>query len=92
MYWPCGVPKIYAYDVSKSRPVRDDALEFQDKNHNGTPSEEVEGTLNTPTDTNEKTKSEDWYSKGIIDLKASRNDQVFVTITKSNIAVWQSRV
>lgn len=89
MYWPCGVPRVYAY-TGPQRPsstgqggVGDGAGQAQMvRRCQSTPGEEEQ-------DGQPKWKNED--SSSIIGLCVAYADHFFATITSSTVAIWQNR-
>ena len=92
MYWPNGVPRVYAVNGPGIRltEVNEDSKSRNDraKGHEGheedreTPEREVEGTVNEET----------WGDEPLNGLCVSRSGQLFATMTKSSLAIWQTRV
>lgn len=90
MYWPCGVPRIYAFRGPANTVSHEDPPTRLSRQSNGNieNKEKQAGLLSATKGLDEP----DQASSSVIDLKASRNDQIFTTITEVTLAVWQSRV
>ncbi|KAL9106752.1 MAG: hypothetical protein Q9227_008251 [Pyrenula ochraceoflavens] len=91
MYWPCGVPKIYAFNGPKAEAFIGQQRIHHNEAANGDGKRRSEGSGEAVTTEQSQFKADDEFTKAVIGLRASRNDQVFVTITRTNIAVWQTR-
>jgi len=87
MYWPCGVPRIYAHEGLET--------------YGG--DEQLAEKKNDATDTDLQTKAADgkqptepspsrWVPCGILDLQIARLDHLFVTISRNSLTTWSSRV
>ena len=80
MYWPCGVPRIYAYNGSNE----------DEHSENGNDVEpEAETTNGGEINDNHVSHS---GGSDIIDLRVARLEHIFATISKSSLAIWSSRV
>ncbi|KAL9625840.1 MAG: hypothetical protein Q9160_000160 [Pyrenula sp. 1 TL-2023] len=88
MYWPCGIPRIYAYCSSIDASPREGSNIPDGSGYNG---DLGSGTEDEPPSSSKSFRKPQKASGSIRDLKVSRNDQIFVTITDSTLAVWQSR-
>lgn len=95
MYWPCGVPQIFAHNVAGNLILAESAAT--------TPGETVNGTVHTETGTNgdpgpdagdEKlTQAIDDPQRrtDIIDLKVVRTEHIFATISSEVLDIWSVR-
>ena len=86
MYWPCGVPRIHAYDGSKSSEIGADV-------HDGAsrPSDEVDADT-TETGSDQPMRTDGEHGNSIFDLRVARLDHIFVTVSASCLTIWSSRV
>ncbi|KAK4939622.1 WD40 repeat protein [Elasticomyces elasticus] len=76
MYWPCGVPQVFAYHGPT--PEADE--------------EETETAQVNDTDEQTDSDGlveKQWHS--IIDVQAARSDHLFATLTQSRLDVWSTR-
>jgi hypothetical protein len=89
MYWPNGVPRVYAVNgpgISFSSSAVDEI--FEDET-----SQSRERSADEPAQgPRVGSKSTAWEDEVIDGLCVSRSGHLFATITKSSIAVWQTRV
>jgi hypothetical protein len=92
MYWPNGVPRVYAVNGPCIRLPPEDVLEenrdevAQDNGDHT--SSGGEGATTNPR----SVKTEEWANEAINGLCASRSGHLFSTMTKSSISIWQTRV
>lgn len=102
MYWPNGVPRVYAVNgpnivVSEDRgpsdPPSTDQLNSVGENND---TEEVAAPTNQSKDHNDRptphTETPKWEDEAINGLCVSRSGHMFATITESSISLWQTRV
>src|SRR5436190_22777863 len=92
MYWPNGVPRVYAVngpgirltEVSEEARSRHDRAEGHEEHEEdrATSEGEVEGPLSRGT----------WEDEALNGLCVSRSGHLFATMTKSSLAIWQTRV
>lgn len=87
MYWPNGVPRVYAVNGScKKLPEVDDEFEGRSR-------KPQDGETSEPSRESEREKdSQAWTKEPIIGLCVSRNKRLFATITDSSLTIWQTRV
>ncbi|KAL4976736.1 RIC1-domain-containing protein [Aspergillus desertorum] len=93
MYWPTGVPRVYAINgPGISAPLPDDS---DDVTHeDSSPDQEQVQPLNQSNDSGLHSgvgASLEWAEEAIRGLTVSRNGHMFATMTDSSIAVWQTR-
>lgn len=97
MYWPNGVPRVYAVNGPGIASVLSEEEE-EDKvvgHEDGVPEEKeepVEPTEHTDDSSSSESKPESWANEPIIGLCVSRSGHMFATITRSSIVVWQTKV
>jgi hypothetical protein len=89
MYWPCGIPRIYAYDGPEDPETDTEDCDRQDKTSQFSDEVDKEKT-ETAQDRTIRTEGE--YDTSISDLRVARLDHIFVTISASCLTVWSSRV
>jgi hypothetical protein len=89
MYWPCGVPRIYAYNGPKDLETGTKDYDGHDKASQS--SDEVE-EVRAQTSKNQPARAEGEYDSSISDLRVARLDHIFVTISASCLTIWSSRV
>ena len=92
MYWPCGVPRIFAY----SSPEKTGTTKHEnigDGMNDGKIESSQEVAPNGAIEASSKPQSEEeeLYRREIKDLLVARNDQIFVTLTTCSLTVWQCR-
>jgi hypothetical protein len=83
MYWPVGVPRIYALNSIANRSTLEADEDQRD------PQEETPGNENEGEKIAEASQAPD---ASVIGLQVSRNGHIFATITRSSLAIWQARV
>lgn len=90
MYWPNGVPRVYAVNgpgIASVSPEEDKIVDHEDMPEEKEPVEPGEHA-----DDSSGSKPESWANEPIIGLCVSRSGHLFATITKSSIVVWQTKV
>lgn len=91
MYWPNGVPRVYAVNGPGVRPIEvdDDAKDHEeDRQEAGNPARRTTDERSQNAGAGE----DDWADEAIIGLCVSRSGHLFATMTKSSIAIWQTKV
>lgn len=106
MYWPHGVPRVYAVNGPDITYVS------EDRDIPRASSIDESGSLNTPendgqseiqhaqtanqhepqTDPSPDTSKPKWEDEAIKDVCVSRSGQMFATMSESSIVLWQTRV
>lgn len=89
MYWPNGVPRVYAVNgpgIPFSLSGEDEAFEDEGSQDRELPSDEP---TQRPRIDNRPTA---WADEAIKGLCVSRSGHLFATMTESSIAVWQTKV
>jgi hypothetical protein len=100
MYWPHGVPRVYAVNGPDIAHVSSD--EDRDIPHTpltdgpepvdtGDEGEHDKEQPESQTDPTPDTKSK-WEDEAIKGVCVSRSGQMFATMSESSIALWQTRV
>ena len=89
MYWPCGIPRIYAYQGSKD--LEANPGDSDEHGETSQSSNEVDEEA-TQADRNHPSQPEGESDTRISDLRVARLDHIFVTISPSCLTVWSSRV
>ena len=89
MYWPCGVPRIYAYAGPKTLGTEPDVQAERDGASQS--SDEIDEER-TETGKDQPRPTEDEHDNSIFDLRVARLDHIFVTISASCLTIWSSRV
>lgn len=84
MYWPSGVPRVYAYDG----PDHEIDIEKEVVGSNGEPEKNGEDASKCHS----VYDSSDDQSRSITDLRIARLEHIFVTISDACLTVWSSRV
>jgi RAB6A-GEF complex partner protein 1 len=89
MYWPCGVPRVYACNGPNHPSITEDDEEEDDEAseealipHKASPPGNQERETRT---TNNATPT------AIVDIRVAATDHLFATITLSTLAIWQNR-
>lgn len=95
MYWPNGVPRVYAINGpgipaplpdSADDSIREDAsAEYTEQDQ---PLNQGNGSASHP----QTAPSSQWAEEAIRGLCVSRTGHMFATMSDSSIAVWQTRV
>jgi hypothetical protein len=88
MYWPNGVPRVYAINgpgIPITSHIESEAKE------SGTSEEERSATDHNVKGEEPETESA-WANEAITGLCISRSGHIFATMTVSSIAIWQTRV
>ncbi len=89
MYWPCGVPRVYAYHGSRQSSATEEG-EGGDEVSQPQSLQSLKrdvGKEDQPKSTNRDTLD----SSEILGLCVAATDHLFATITLSTIAFWQNR-
>lgn len=105
MYWPNGVPRVYAVngpDIAHVSPdghlenpncaATEQRSSIEDKNSLGeseTPDTQSDAPSPEPST---KLDTPKWEDEAINGLCVSRSGHLFATITESSISLWQTRV
>jgi hypothetical protein len=88
MYWPCGVPRIHAYNSTENfqNDIEDD--------HGPSEAEQPYSEADEKSESASKDRSNYTGETGrsISDLRVARLDHLFVTTSTSCLTVWSSRV
>jgi len=104
MYWPNGVPRVYAVNGPDITHVSSDGYtentspntERGSSVGNNDESEDAQSSNNPSNEPNPKLSSEStlpkWEHEPINGLCVSRSGHMFATITESSISLWQTRV
>lgn len=104
MYWPNGVPRVYAVNgpdiahVSSDGHPKDTSLNTERKRRIDN-NDDTEDARSSNTDSNEpnpepsaNSETPKWEHEPINGLCVSRSGHMFATITESSISLWQTRV
>ena len=109
MYWPHGVPRVYAVNgpdiatvFSEEDPEIDTTLPQADQSSSADHAEakEARGQHGSPdtqphesqTSCSPEMGKSEWGDEAIRSICVSRSGLMFVTMSKSSIALWQTRV
>jgi hypothetical protein len=88
MYWPCGVPRIHAYNGTENfqNDIEDD--------HRPSEAERPYIDVDEKNESASKDRLNYTGERGgsISDLRVARLDHLFVTTSTSCLTVWSSRV
>ncbi|KAL4879493.1 RIC1-domain-containing protein [Aspergillus karnatakaensis] len=90
MYWPNGVPRVYAINgpgILASRPGNGDTSHADNAVEQTQPLNQSNGSEARPG----SGPAPQWADEAVRGLCVSRNGHMFATMTKSSIAVWQTR-
>lgn len=88
MYWPNGVPRVYAINGPDIPPISNDEIE-QDEQRN---SEEEQLRSSQDATGDPPISDTTWANEAITGLCVSRSGHIFATMTDLTIAIWQTRV
>lgn len=105
MYWPNGVPRVYAVNgpdiahvspdghrENPNSPATEQRSSIDDKDNVGeseTPDTQSDAPRPEPSSKQDTPK---WEDEAINGLGVSRSGHMFATITESSISLWQTRV
>lgn len=105
MYWPNGVPRVYAVngpDIAEISNDEDSQHTPRSPNQSSSENNGTEGVESPPdpsSQSNEPTSDPatgkdipKWENEAINGLCVSRAGHIFATITESSISLWQTRV
>jgi hypothetical protein len=105
MYWPNGVPRVYAVngpdiaDISfdgerqHTLPSPDPRSSIEESNDVTSGQETIVGESQEPTPESIAEKDiPKWENEAINGLCVSRSGHMFATLTESSISLWQTRV
>ncbi|EAW07851.1 RIC1 family protein [Aspergillus clavatus NRRL 1] len=87
MYWPNGVPRVYAINGPDIPPISNDEIE-QDEQRN---SEEEQLRSSQDATGDPPISDTTWANEAITGLCVSRSGHIFATMTDLTIAIWQTR-
>lgn len=88
MYWPNGVPRVYAVNGPGIPPAASD----EDPNpESETPENQQRSSLDSDGP-EESPKKPGWENEAITSLCVPRGGHIFATMTDTSFAVWQTRV
>jgi hypothetical protein len=92
MYWPNGIPRVYAVNGPRIKPQPiDDDVPVQDEGElleEKVPSDSNGSKVRSSTDETPTS----WAEESINDLCVSRGGYLFATMTPSSIVIWQTKV
>jgi RAB6A-GEF complex partner protein 1 len=90
MYWPCGVPRVYAYNGPYHSSTAEE--DEEEKGHGGKLQSVQPLTTNiVKEDQHENYSPKNEVYSQIIGLCVAAGDHLFATITLSSLAIWQNR-
>lgn len=106
MYWPNGVPRVYAVNGPDIARVSDDGHHRNEQSSDierRSSVEAIEQDVESPETSSSQgngskaeplpdTDTPHWEDEAIHGLCVSRSGHMFATITESSIALWQTRV
>src|ERR1700749_3701818 len=90
MYWPCGVPRIYADDGPE--PVAANGEDIWRNKESDGPTAGQEQSSDQVTRQHPQPDQDVGRPEFLLDLQVARLDHIFATITESSLTIWQSRV
>lgn len=92
MYWPCGVPRVYAYNGSRHQSTIGEEEEDRDNEVSWGPGK---GRHNSSVVEDGGIQKDHAWDNGdesdFVGLCVAASDHVFATITLSTLAIWQNR-
>jgi hypothetical protein len=99
MYWPHGVPRVYAVNGPDIAYISSD----EDRNIPHSPPVDGSDSVNTQDEGEHDTEQQEsqtdpspgtskWEDEAIKGVCVSRSGQMFATMSESSIALWQTRV
>lgn len=86
MYWPNGVPRVYAVNGPSIPPASSDDDTATESEGSRLQGEAVDNNGS------QSHKPSPWAEEPITGLCVTRGGHIFATMTDSSIAVWQTRV
>ncbi|KAL3491216.1 RIC1-domain-containing protein [Aspergillus germanicus] len=89
MYWPNGVPRVYAINGPRIPVSRSD--DEGDIDRKEEPAEQSRPLNQQNEPARSSAESSQWADEAIRGLCVSRNGHMFATMTDSSISVWQTR-
>ncbi|KAL3449500.1 RIC1-domain-containing protein [Aspergillus insuetus] len=89
MYWPNGVPRVYAINGPRIPVSRSDDEGDIDREEEPAEQRRPLNQHNEPAQSS--AESSQWADEAIRGLCVSRNGHMFATMTDSSISVWQTR-
>jgi hypothetical protein len=105
MYWPHGVPRVYAVNGPDIPYASDEDRELDvspapgnttlsNEDEDDGPQQETPGTQHNKlgTEPSPDAGTPKWKDEAIKGFCVSRAGQIFATMTESSIALWQTRV
>ncbi|KAJ9660293.1 WD40 repeat protein [Neophaeococcomyces mojaviensis] len=93
MYWPCGVPQIFAHHApQQSARNGEDNASIQDSVANGQGRDSGDEKVSTGSgESSPDSRVLKGQSQQIIDLKVARAEHIFTTLTRQVLDVWSTR-
>jgi hypothetical protein len=97
MYWPIGAPRIHAASHTPRSIILDAAGNNKENNgldHDSEESLKLNVTTEAAPDSKEAPdqRREAHVGGPILGVRLSRNGNLFVTITKGTLTIWQTKV
>lgn len=88
MYWPNGVPRVYAVNGPGIRlpNIHNGASDYGGRISHG------EDGDHDAEDTEREKEADAWAEEPITGLCVSRSGHLFATMTETSIAIWQTKV
>lgn len=94
MYWPCGVPHVYAYKRRKLQSHDNDKeLAPSTQGPEGGPSDQEADGVEIPAGRRFRPEDREEHvdKDHLITLQTSRSDSLFATLTPSDLDIWSTR-
>lgn len=93
MYWPCGVPQIFAHNVTQGPTVVDLEDPIPADSHTNSPY--TNGSAKLPPFPGHESESEGQktapHDADIVDLKVTRAEHIFATVSSEVLNIWSTR-
>ncbi|KAK5073859.1 WD40 repeat protein [Lithohypha guttulata] len=88
MYWPYGVPQVFAHHLAETHSNAGDSTSPEARRENDSASKEFESSQDAArafkTDEHEREST----TSSIIDVRVTRSEHLFATLTKNVLALW----
>ena len=91
MYWPCGVPHVYAYKRHRRGSHADGAQQSPPPEESGTTFDEGRNEVAPEEQSRPNGEDRNVNNDRLITLQISRSDILFASLTSTDLDIWSTR-